>query len=232
MALKRLFRSGGGRRARGISVDPNEVTHAFDYFVWSALDDRTFQPEKPRPFGDDERYYNAVLNAYLFPDEVREGELTSSETKTLPRLPSFTQYAPHYFPDGATALVIVKNWHLWQHIGYRVERLRQAAKMAEPFAPGMECPDDFFVLRDEAYVGYYKSLQAAGRRFSEASREEREAACVLSMKAALNHNDEVGDEPHDELAYLVSRNVTRSLLPDFEEPEALLPSPDAPGSTA
>ena len=66
------------RRARRVNQLPPAVVHALSYFVWAALDDMNFLPVESRPFGDDERFYNAILNSHFFPAEVRRGELTST----------------------------------------------------------------------------------------------------------------------------------------------------------
>jgi hypothetical protein len=82
--------------------------------------------------------------------------------------------------------------------------------MGDPFTPGTGIPPDSFVLRPEAYMGYYRALQKAERRFAGASPEEREAACVLSMKAAHNLTDQPQDDAGEEAAYVVSRHATHS----------------------
>ena len=108
---------------------PGEVVHALDFFIWAALHEAVFPPTELRPFGDDERYYNAILNkhfGYDIPSTAERSVVLELEIgRPRPREPR--NHVPTYFPDaelGVTAAV-AKNLRVLNQFEYRNDRLER-----------------------------------------------------------------------------------------------------------
>lgn len=208
------------RRVRRVSGYPAEVVQAFDFFVWSALDDMNLMPTEPRPFGDDERYYNSLLNAYLFPREVRRGEIKGNTTEMWSRSPLAASYMPYYFPDDFSyesrerALSVAKHAHLLALVSGRVERLKEAAKASAPLS---ESPNYNFtcLIRPDGYLAFYDGLRDRGKRFATASESEREQAAETAIKAALLPRSVTVENGNE--WYACSPRIAEQLVPDLIE---------------
>jgi hypothetical protein len=205
---------------------PPEVMHAFDYFLWSALDDINLLPTEPRPFGDDERHYNGVLNAHLFPKEVRRGEMNSDALTTwrrpfgLGEVPAGAIYVPYYFPDNMSydsldrSLTTTKSYYL----ACLVETRKEALEVLTECGCGETLdkhPGDSrsHLVRPDGYLDYYARLRSEGILFADASPYERERACVESKLAAVAP---WGTAIEDESEWFAVRSASvKTILPDF-----------------
>jgi hypothetical protein len=213
------------RRARRIEQLPPPVVHALSYFVWSALDDWNILPTESRPFGDDERFYNNVINAYLFPAQVRRGELTSTAqfTYSRPDAPGSESpgayYGPNYFPDEMGPFGEAKDHYVTVMVEHRIKRLKMEFDKGMPVNARYAASRKYLVCAD-GYLGYYEMLRARGCLFADASPSERENACIESMRAAVvPFSAPVDDE--NEWRMCRTDFVERG-LPDFVDPFAVL----------
>jgi hypothetical protein len=69
------------RRAQRPFNHPAGVIHALDYFIWAALDEVREPTYESRPFSDDERHYNGILNRYYGID------IPSNAEASMPGIP-------------------------------------------------------------------------------------------------------------------------------------------------
>jgi len=79
------------------------------------------------------------------------------------------------------------------------------------------------LINPDAYVGFYRHLLASGRRFVDATRDEREVVCIDAMKSAVIAP---GDSTREIVAaegwVAVHPDYARQIIADFLDPEALL----------
>jgi hypothetical protein len=206
--------------ARGSGTDdPLEVCHALDFFIWAALDDIDFLPKESRPFGDDERHYNAILNAHFRID------VPSSALQTEFRLGGEKTYYARYFPDEYLGThTVAKDSFVVTRLSHQVGTLRKVAKAGRNLTSPPELPSSETLINPEAYVGYYNHLRDSGARFADATPEQREAVCVWAMKSAvIAPGDVEGEIVEAEGWVAVHHEFARRTIQDFLDPEALLP---------
>jgi hypothetical protein len=208
---------------------PVAVIHALDFFIWSALDDHVLAPTEARPFSDDERFYNAVLNKHM-----RNGLASTAEWTEVrfigTREPR--QHVPYYFPDEDFVITsaVAKDLLVMQHFATRHDRLREAARFGTPIEGPPELPSSDAFVNPDAYTAYFTMTREQGLRFAEAPREHREAVTVIAPMAAVitpNTSDASRVLFDDGWVRLRSRPelaVVSGVIGDCLDPEALLPS--------
>jgi hypothetical protein len=216
-------------RKRTGTTDPPEVTHALDFFIWAALDDQELGPMEARPFGDDERHYNAILNRYLDYDVPSTAEMSQPrlEQERRAERPEGASYLPHYFPDQDwylnAALAVAKHAFVLQRLFNQSDTLKGVAKAGRALDAPPTLPSTEVLINPEAYTAYYLHLRDTGRRFADALPEEREAACVSAMKSAVvAAGDAEGGIANPDGWVAVSPALAREVIADFLDPEGLL----------
>ena len=138
---ERLRRSAVVKRS--VTTDPPEVAHALDFFIWSALDDAFFEPQEPRPFGDDERHYNAILNSYYEIDQPSTAQHTLGRVAPFEPRPEGAFFVPQYFPDEdrlATLIALTKHSYVIARFARRHDTLkdvRHVRTWLEPAPPSI-----------------------------------------------------------------------------------------------
>lgn len=175
-------------RKRSLRPYPPAVAAAFDYFIWAALDDLKFVPTESRRFTDDERRYNRILNEYFFPKDLKSGRLQDTEEWPFPQMRTKdAPYSPCYFPDGlgGGSASVLKDAYLASYMQFRIDRLMRAAEFGKPGPVGDLPLNPVCFVRPDGFSGYYRSLLAAGRRFADATVEERESVALESIRNAL-----------------------------------------------
>ena len=202
---------------------PREVLHAFDYFIWSALDDINLLPTETRPFNDEERHYNRVLNAHLFPREVKHRDMAGDAAEMWARSPLEASYMPYYFPDDFSyesrtrALSPVKGAYLANLVEIRVDSLETFAKSGwrlDEHAGDSRC----HLVQPDGYLGYYARLREEGTLFANATPYERERACFESKQTAVAP---WGTAIEDETGWFACPSaIIKKVLPDFVEAAA------------
>lgn len=122
---------GAERRRRRRALHPfdypGEVVHALDYFIWAALDEARAPTFDSRPFSDDERHYNAILNRYF-----GQGVPSTAEA-TMPRMPPDPggELVPNYFPDGEvnTTGAVAKDLAVSKSVRLPADPLEQSCRL-------------------------------------------------------------------------------------------------------
>lgn len=218
----------GRRRRRALKPFdyPGEVVHALDYFIWAALDEHLAPTLESRPFTDDERHYNAILNRYFGHD------LPSTAEATMPRMSPGPggRLVPNYFPDGEinTLEAAAKDLRVLNQFDYRQSRLDRVSEFGnDPEGVGAKMPTERWVLINPgAYKGYFQLIREDGVRFAEATHEHRE---VVTMTAAMAAVIAAGTD--DESRFLfpfpdgwkaLDPTIAQGVIPDALDPEALV----------
>jgi hypothetical protein len=224
-----LFQTSRRRAAatRPFNV-PRAVVHALDFFIWSALDDHVLTPTGPRTFGDDERFYNAVLNKHL------GNGLASTAIQTEMRFPpgprEHRQHVPYYYPDEDFVITsaVAKDLLVIQQFANRHERLRDTAKVfGIPIEGPPELPSGDVFVNAEAYPEYFRMTREQGLQFASALPQHREAVTVIAPMAAVitaNTEDQsrvLFDEGWVRLTRAGLAGAKR-LIGDCLDPEAIL----------
>jgi hypothetical protein len=208
---------------------PLEVQHALDYFIWSALDDRALEPHEPRPFGDDERHYNAILNSHFDIDAPSTAQSTwpRVRTKDEPR-PEGAVYVPYYFPDedpyAVTTGEIAKDSYVMSRLDRRHEILGELAKTGTRVEGRPRLPSQQVLVNPDAYIEYFGWLWEQGGRFAKATADEREHVTILAPMAAVLAPGETDEE---RLLFTdgwveVPHGIAMEVIQDFLDPMALL----------
>jgi len=231
-AAERRRRAAVVNRSTFSSIPP-EVCHALDFFLWSALDDQVFEPQEPRPFSDDERYYNDILNLWYHIDVPSRAQETLPRMQTLdePR-PDGAFYLPYYFPDddpsAITAAGVAKHNQIMVRFEHRHHVLLDLAEMGTPVEGSPSLPSKELLLNANAFPGYYAWIrEEQGLRFADSTAPMREQVTVLAPMAAVIAPGVADDERLLFHAGWVKLpfDLAREVIQDFIDPEALLPLP-------
>jgi hypothetical protein len=209
-------------RKRTGTVDPPEVAHALDFFIWSAMDDAEFRPTEPRPFSDDERHYNAILNRYYGIDVPSTAEQTTFRFEGP--IPEGGFDIPRYFPDEYEGThTVAKDLYVWKRVEHQSRTLESVAKAGEMLTAAPSLPRRDVLVNPDAYILFYTSLQRDGRRFASAAAEERERVALLAMKNCVVPPGSAEGEIREPAGWsAVSYALARQVIADFLDPEALL----------
>jgi len=178
-----------------------------------------------RPFSDDERHYNAILNRYVGSD------VPSTAEATMPRMPLGPggRLVPNYFPDGEinTTGAVAKDLRVLNQFEYRQDRLNELAKFAsDAGAVGAKMPTSWVLLNADAYAGYFRLKLEEGLRFADAPDVDREVVTMTAPKAAV-----IAPGTDDESRFLfpfpdgwkaLYLTTAKRVIPDALDPEALL----------
>jgi len=228
------FGETGRRRAKASRPFnmPLEVVHALDFFIWAALDEIVFPPTESRPFSDDERHYNAILNRHFGIDARSTAE--ASFAIPLPPAsgdPADRKIPATYFPDEGgleVTAAIAKDLAVLNNFEHRVRRLRDVARLSsDAAAVGAKMPTSRWVLvNPEAYSGYFRHIRdEQGLRFADAPYQHREAVTMIAPMAAV-----IARDTDDESRMLFKDGwkaaepvIAERLLPDCLDPQILLP---------
>ncbi len=199
---------------------PPAVCRALDFFVWAALDDSTFLPTDSRRFTDDEQHRNSVLNAHFFPDEFKLGRLQGVDEWPLERLrEKDAAYSPCYFPDnlGDGSASVLKHAYLMNYVTFRVDGLKRAAQCGKPVEAGRRVAQATCLVRPDGYLDYYRRLQQSGKRFVDATSQERELVAVESLRDALAVHPE---DARGDGWYVVDHDIAETILFEIADLEA------------
>jgi hypothetical protein len=207
--------------------DPVHVSHALDYFIWSALEDQRLRPREPRPFGPDERRYNAILNRHFRIEESSTAEETEAR---LGRREDEDFYVPYYFPDEPLNVMTGVAKHGFVMLRWEAQHRKLVTvtgnggdEFARPLEAVPALPSGELLVSPSAYPAYYNRLLEGGHLFSRATPAERERACIAAMKAAVIAPGDVAEIRSPEGWYAVNLEMARMVIADFLDPEALLP---------
>ena len=211
---------------------PGEVIHALDFFIWAALDEAAFPPTELRPFGDDERYYNAILNKHFGWDIPSTAETSvvlqlQLDMVGLPRHGE-PEHVPTYFPDAELDVIaaVSKDLRVLNQFQYRNDRLERVASVSsDAEAVRAQMPTSRWVLvNPSAYSGYFRLNREKGLRFADATHERREGVTVIAPMAAVipQGTDDPSRLLFDTGWKAAEPIIAKRLLPDFLDPESLV----------
>jgi hypothetical protein len=196
--------------------------HALNFFIWASLDDHEFEPMEPRPFGNDERHYNAILNRDLDDDTPSTATMTMPRFTTRADRPDSGFYIPAYFPDedAPAILATAKDALVVEHLLSQERMLNRLAEFGHSIMDVPAGPSREVRISPDAYKGFYLAVRESGRRFADATREERESVWMSAMKAAVIRPGDTREPQNPEHWVAVEAKLARGLIPDFLDPEA------------
>jgi hypothetical protein len=207
-------------------IYPLEVCHALDFFIWSALDDHALEPQEPRPFGDDERYYNALLNRQFEIDVPSTAVMTEMRLgdPEKPRREG-VRYWPYYFPDEYLGThSVAKDGFVINYFSGRVGILEKIAPAGRRINGPPSLPSRDVLINPNAYTAFFPWCREEGYLFASATSEERESVTIAAPMAAV-----IAPGVEDESRVLftdgwvkVPYQLARQVIQDFLDPEALL----------